>query len=237
LSGQAYEQVLHQIESMLTSKQLGVGDHLESERALADRLGVSRPSVREAVRVLTALGLVRSAPGSGPSAGAQIVAEPETALTATLRLHMATSSLSIPDVIDTRIMLETWAYRRLGGPPGEALEPAAALLEEMDEAVPGEFHRLDAQFHRELVRLAGNPLVSAVMSSLRAAIEGYVLAAVPAIGDWASTAARLQREHRAILDAIAAGRGETAARLAEQHILDFARQSGLIPPERVPPAP
>lgn len=229
MSAQAYETVIAEIESMIRSKELAVGDRLEGERALAERLGVSRTSVREAIRVLTALGIIRSAPGSGPSAGAQVVANPDTALTSSLRLHVAMDSLSVADVVDSRVMLEMWANRRMARPLTESLQPVRELLASMETTDdPLTFHHIDTEFHLELVRLAANPLVTAIMSSLRASIESYVLDAVPQLADWPATAVHLQNEHRAIVTAVEAGDGERAAVLTEQHILGYARLSGLI---------
>ncbi len=229
MSAQAYETVIEEIESMIRSKRLKLGDRLEGERALADRLGVSRTSVREAIRVLSTLGIIRSAPGSGPSAGAQVVADPEVALSASLRLHVAVDSLSVGDVIDARVMLESWAYRGLPRLPADLLQPARELLDAMEQADdPVEFHHLDTQFHLELVRLAGNPLVNAIMSSLRSSIESYVLDAAPRLDDWQAIATRLRVEHHAIVAGLSEGDGERAALLAEEHILAFARDAGLI---------
>ena len=229
MTAQAYETVIQEIESLIRSKQLTIGDRLEGERALAERLGVSRTSVREAIRVLTALGIIRSAPGSGPSAGAQVVANPDTALTSSLRLHVAMDSLSVGDVVDSRVMLEMWAFRRLAEPLGDDLRPIHALVEAMEQTDdPLEFHHIDTEFHLELVRLAANPLVSAIMASLRASIESYVLDAVPHLADWPGTAVHLQGEHRAIVAALETGDGEQAAVLAEQHILGYARLTDLI---------
>jgi len=229
VTAQAYETVIEEIESMIRSKRLKLGDRLEGERALADRLGVSRTSVREAIRVLSTLGIIRSAPGSGPSAGAQVIADPEVALSASLRLHVAVDSLSVGDVIDARVMLESWAYRQLEQLSDDVLAPARELLDAMDATDdPVEFHHIDTRFHLELVRLAGNPLVNAIMSSLRASIESYVLDAAPHLEDWQAIAARLRAEHRAIVAAMGEGDGDRTASLAEGHILAFARDAGLI---------
>jgi GntR family transcriptional repressor for pyruvate dehydrogenase complex len=229
VTAQAYETVIEEIESMIRSKQLKLGDRLEGERVLADRLGVSRTSVREAIRVLATLGIIRSAPGSGPTAGAQVVADPEVALSASLRLHVAVDSLSVGDVIDARVMLESWAYRRLDGLSSDLLDRANELLEAMEQTDdPLEFHHIDTEFHLELVRLADNPLVNAIMSSLRASIESYVIDAAPLLEDWHAIATRLRAEHRAIVSALSEGSGERTALLAERHILAFARDAGLI---------
>jgi GntR family transcriptional repressor for pyruvate dehydrogenase complex len=110
-----YELVLHRVEADLAAGRLRIGGRLPAERVLAEQLGISRPSVREAVRVLEAMGVVRTATGSGPEAGAVIVAEPVPPLTAVLRLHLATNHLPMGDVVQTRLLLESWAAREAAG--------------------------------------------------------------------------------------------------------------------------
>ncbi|WP_217565567.1 GntR family transcriptional regulator, partial [Micrococcus sp. GbtcB5] len=69
------------------------GDKLPGERTLAARHGNSGASVREATRMLEAMGLMRASAGSGPNSGAVVVSEPTAALGWALRLHIATRSL------------------------------------------------------------------------------------------------------------------------------------------------
>ncbi len=95
------------------------------------------------------------------------------------------------------------------------------------QLTPGDFHRLDAQFHVELARLSGNVVVAAVMAALRDSIQGYVLAAVAELPDWPMAATRLRREHRRILEAAVRGNGGRAALLTTRHIEDFYRSTGL----------
>lgn len=220
----AYELVLERLEADIAERRLRIGDRLPGERALAERLGVSRTSVREAIRVLEVMGVVRTAAGSGPEAGAVIVAEPRAPLTSTLRLHLATSHLPISDIVQTRILLESWAVREASTRADSvALAGAGALLDAMDDADldPERFHVLDAEFHVALTALAGNVLVSTVMASLREAIHGYVMAAVPQLDDWDSVAKGLRHEHRAVLEAVKRGDGDAAAALVTRHIEDF----------------
>lgn len=94
----AYTVVLAWVEERLRSGELSIGDKLPSERVLAERFDISRASVREAVRILDVMGLVRSATGSGPSSGATVISEPSAALGWALRMHIATKSLH--DVVD-----------------------------------------------------------------------------------------------------------------------------------------
>ncbi|HEY5853762.1 MAG TPA: GntR family transcriptional regulator, partial [Aldersonia sp.] len=107
----AHELVLQRIEHDLSEGALAVGDRLPGERTLAEELQVSRSSVREAIRVLEAMGVVRTAAGSGPESGAIVVADPVASIGSALRLHMATKLLPIADIVSTRILLETWAVR------------------------------------------------------------------------------------------------------------------------------
>jgi len=178
--------------------------------------------------------VVRTATGSGPEAGAVIVAEPVSPLTAVLRLHLATNHLPMGDVVQTRILLESWAAREAAGRQMEAgeLKLAEDLLDQMDAPgmSPEQFHLLDAEFHVALSGLAGNVLIAAVMASLRSAIHGYVLAAVPNLLDWEATTVGLRAEHRAILKAIRAGEPENAADLVTAHIRGFYQAARLNMP-------
>ena len=105
-ASRTYDVVLTWLETGLRTGQLRVGQRLPSERSLAERFGISRGSVREAIRVLDAMGLVRSGVGSGPNAGAVVISEPSAALGWGLRMHLASRSLPVPDVVATRITLE-----------------------------------------------------------------------------------------------------------------------------------
>lgn len=225
-----YELVLQHVEAELAGGRIRIGDRLPGERALAAGLAVSRPSVREAIRVLEAMGVVRTAVGSGPDAGAVIVAEPSSPLTATLRLHLATRHLPMGDIVRTRVLLESWAVREAAGSASRPeLDAARQLLDAMDDpALPRErFHLLDAEFHVALAALAGNVLVSTIMASLREAIHGYVMDAAPSLPDWRAAASGLRQEHRAVLAAVAEGDGERAAGLVTAHIEGFYRAARL----------
>lgn len=225
----SHEVVLQQIEADLLAGRLAIGERLLGERALAEQLGVSRASVREAIRVLEAIGIVRTGVGSGPDAGAVIVALPATAFGASLRFHLASSHLEVKDIVASRVLLESWAVQVAAMTARDSLGDALQHLDAMDEPnlSPEEFHRLDAEFHIELTRLAGNAVITTVMTALRQSIHGYVLAAVPLLPDWPATSRRLRREHRRILTAVRSGDGAGAAALLTSHIEGFYRLAGL----------
>jgi GntR family transcriptional repressor for pyruvate dehydrogenase complex len=102
----AWRAALEHLERLLLAGELGPGDHLPPERRLAADLGVSRSSVREAIRVLDALGLVRTATGSGPTSGAVIVASPTGGMSAVMRLQVAARGFPIADVVEARLVIE-----------------------------------------------------------------------------------------------------------------------------------
>ena len=228
-SPRTHQLVLAHVEGELAAGRLTLGGRLPGERALAEQLGISRPSVREAIRALEVLGVVRTATGSGPEAGAVIVADPAAGLGLALRLHVATSGVSVSDVVQLRLLLESWAVREAAQhPDATVLADAAALLDRMDtEHDPDRFLDLDGDFHAGLVGLAGNVLITAVMTSVRGAVRSYVGAGAARLPDWSATAARLRAEHRRIYDAVREGRAADAEREVRTHITGYYRDSGI----------
>ncbi|MFE7504413.1 FadR/GntR family transcriptional regulator [Promicromonospora sp. NPDC057488] len=226
-----HERVLARIEEGLAAGTWSLGERLPAERALAEELGVSRPSVREAIRILEAMGIVRTAVGSGPGAGATVIDRPAAGLGAAVRLHVASGTLPVSDVVRTRVLLEASAVRDAAeGRWGDAdLAPLRAHLAAM--AVPGlgidEFLEHDQDLHLGIARLGGNQLVEAILSGMRAAVASYVATGAQAVADWPRTAARLCAEHEGIVDAVARRDAAEADRLMREHIEGFYREAGL----------
>lgn len=227
-TARAYTVVLDWLEERLRSGKISVGDKLPGERQFAEDFGISRASVREAIRVLDAMGLVRSATGSGPKAGAVVISEPSAALAWALRMHVATRSLPVGDLVQTRLLLETQsAIGAASAPDGpertRILERAEELLDVMDdpELPARDFHAHDAEFHVLLASLAGNVVVETIMASLRQATIGYVQETVSGLGNWPEISRTLQEQHREIVAAVRERRGEEAAELLRHHIAWF----------------
>ena len=222
----AHETVMNWVTEELKSGRLGIGDHLPSERALAETLGVSRSSLREALRVLEALGSISSATGSGPRSGTIITAVPEQALSLSLTLQLATSQVGHHDVFEARLLLGGWAARHSLPERGD-WDSAEKLLTIMDdpELPLEEFLNLDAQFHAVLSRAASNPLISTLMDALRTSVADHTVARAQTLPDWRATATRLQAEHRAILTALREHRAEEAAELLHRHITGYYEET------------
>lgn len=231
----AWEAVLAHIESRLLSGDLAPGDHLPPERMLATELGVGRSSVREALRVLEVLGLIRTGTGSGPASGAIIVARPSGGMSALMRLQVAGGGFAAADVMATRLVLECAVVTALAencprdpGPGG--LAQARELLDAMDGVRDtAHFLALDAAFHLTLAVASGNTVIAAMMTGLRHSIEGYVLAGAAHLPSWSGTSARLRIEHREILAAIDAGDPVLARMCTHQHISGYYAETSLSP--------
>ncbi|PQZ95166.1 GntR family transcriptional regulator [Arthrobacter sp. MYb227] len=232
LPARAYEVVLKSVEADLLAGKIKLGDQLPGERILAERHGISRASVRDAIRILDAMGVIRTSTGSGPNSGAVIISNPAVGLSAALRLHVASRQLSVGDIVESRILLETWAAESadLGTDPERSkavLERTAELLIAMDDPSLDreEFHDLDSQFHVLLSSLAGNAVIEAMMESLRLSISDYVSDSIEDDASWERIAAVLRTQHHAIHAAVAVGNGPEAAQRLREHIQWFYNQS------------
>jgi GntR family transcriptional regulator, transcriptional repressor for pyruvate dehydrogenase complex len=220
----AWRAVLEHIESRLLAGELSPGDRLPGERALSAELGVGRSSVREALRVLEVLGLIRTQTGSGPTSGAIIIATPRGGMSALMRLQVAAHGFPVADIVRTRLILETAVAGELAERiPAADLADAEALLDAMDSPAltPQEFLALDAAFHLALAEASGNQVITATMAGLRSGIEGYALAGLDRIDDWHATSARLRTEHRGVIAAIRAADATTARTRIHDHISGY----------------
>lgn len=219
-----YEQVMGQIEERILDGRLKAGDHLPSERDLAVSLGVSRPSLRESLRVLEALGVVEIRRGGGPDGGAVLLSTPGDGMVNLLKLQIALAQFSWNDVLETRLALEAWsveeaAYRSHDDDHRELAE----ILDRMDDPAidSSEFNRLDAAFHMRIAESTGNALTAHFMGSLRTAIHRQMVQMYAELEDWRETAKTVRAEHREILSDITSGDGAAAAEHVRRHITDF----------------
>ena len=215
---------MSQIEERILDGRLKAGDHLPSERDLAQLLGVSRPSLRESLRVLEALGVVDIRRGGGADGGAALVGTPGPGFVNLLKLQLALGHFSATDVLETRIALETWccseaAYRSTDTDHRELAE----ILDRMDDPLieTKEFNRLDTAFHVRIAESTGNSLTAHLMGSLRIAINRQMIEAYENLADWRETAKTVRHEHRTILEAITRQDAQEAARFVSEHIHDF----------------
>jgi GntR family transcriptional regulator, transcriptional repressor for pyruvate dehydrogenase complex len=156
------ERVVRHLEAMIECGDLKPGDRLPPERELAQRLGVSRPSVRAGLRSLVALGVVESRHG----AGSFITAGPPRLSTGPLSLMAALHGFTRDEMFEARLVLEV-------GAAGLAAERAQGDdLAAMSEEVAGMFASLgdphsfllhDVRFHRAIAVASHNPVLAALV--------------------------------------------------------------------------
>lgn len=216
-SRRAFEEVIDQLEAALFDGQLTAGARLPPEREFAAALGVSRPSLREALRVLEALEIVDV--HRGP-AGVVLRSEPGDAFAQILRLHLALGHYPGDSIVELRCILESWAFAETARRQDpELLEELADLLGRMAEAStePARYHVLDVQFHSAVVDRCGNGLVAVVSRGCRTVISQSMVDRVRP-DHWPERARLLTREHERLYESIKHGQTETAAELVERHI-------------------
>jgi GntR family transcriptional regulator, transcriptional repressor for pyruvate dehydrogenase complex len=212
----AFEHILGQLEASISAGVLEAGDRLPPERDLAARFGVSRASVREAIRVLEAMGIVSVRRGA--EHGVALLEEPGNAFQPMLRLLVALRHVSLDDAIEFRVLVEAGAARRLA--TLDRPDALGDLLDRMEAhgVKQREFHALDATFHVTLVRTAGNALLNLVEDAVDGVLRKIVTDLSLIAWDWEAIRPRLIAEHRGIHEAILAGDGEQAAALVTEHV-------------------
>jgi GntR family transcriptional regulator, transcriptional repressor for pyruvate dehydrogenase complex len=217
----AYEEVVERIQREILAGRLKVGDRLPGERQLSDRLGVSRASVREAMRVLEQLSIIRARTGTGPESGSIVVSEVGDAFSDALLMHTALDKISLDEVIDVRCMIESYAVKAAVAQDSLDLDPAREALDQLtgDDLGPEDYLKLDAAFHLAICEASGNRLVAHLMGSIREVVHLTLGRIFPSASDWASMRAEVTREHVEILEALEAGDGDKAAELVSAHIM------------------
>jgi DNA-binding FadR family transcriptional regulator len=172
------QQIADELRGLIVSGQLSEGDSLGREPELVERFGVSRPSLREALRILEAEGLITVTRGVF---GGVVVHEPDRRMTArTAALVLQARNVSLADVFDARTLLEPVAVRVVAA--SRTRQSAAAVLRrltaEQEKAIddPEAFGHANARFHERLVALAGNQTLTIVADMLNEIVARGVTA-------------------------------------------------------------
>jgi DNA-binding FadR family transcriptional regulator len=164
-----FEAVVSQIAEAIRAGQLRRGDRLPSERTLAERMEVSRPTLREAIKVLAQAGIVEVRPGS--AGGTFVVSE-----TIPPSLVEVTDSrlAEIPAVLEARRALEP-AVAKLAGRNGTESDFAEmeriVMLQRESLDDWRRITQLDTRFHAQLARATKNPVLASLMAALSRQLE------------------------------------------------------------------
>lgn len=217
--------VSEQLRESIVSGAIAVGTQLPSEKELTERFEVSRSTVREALRILQAQGLLSG--GDRVTTVRPHVSDEHTAASAGRGLEnvLRLGGVPLEDLVDLRVLVEGAALERAAarGPEPHALDEARAALAVMAAAdVDIEaFHRADVAFHIALAAAAGNAAYHLVLGVLRDAIAGHLDAALRGLSAPRRVMRQLAAEHTEIMAAVERGDGTDASRLVAAHIRGF----------------
>ena len=202
------EQIADELRALIVSGALSEGDSLGHEPDLVERFGVSRPSLREALRILEAEGLITVVRGV---LGGVIVHEPDERMTArTAALVLQARNVTLGDVHDARTIIEPAAVRILASSSRRAVvKELRALVEEQREVLedPEAFGKANARFHERLVALAGNQTL-AILAEMLNELVARAVTAVSQTGthrDSLATRRRGLRSQERVIELIEAG--------------------------------
>jgi GntR family transcriptional regulator, transcriptional repressor for pyruvate dehydrogenase complex len=217
--------VVRQIEQMILRGILRPGERLPSERDLAERLGVSRPSLRDAVAELADGGLLVSRAGSGIFVAEVLGSAFSPALT---RLF-ATHDEAVFDYIGFRRDIEGLAAERAATLGTETdLKVIAAILAKMEAAHqkrdPSDEAQLDAEFHMAIIEASHNVIMLHMLRSMFDLLRQGVFYNRQVMFKNRMTRDQLLDQHRAINSAIQA-RDPAAARAAVGAHMSYVEQA------------
>lgn len=234
-AGKAYERIITHIRGEISSRTLRPGDRLPPETDLARSLGVSRPTVREALKVLESQNVLRSS--TGPTGGTFVEAIDGAGVAEYL-----TDSISLLLDVDELTLEELWYAREITDVPAAELaalrrtEQDMFVIEktvEMDEHKEGVAIISDISFHRAVAEASKNRMLSLFVASihmtLRTLAERYsipenVLPEVKRLS---------QQQHRLVCEAISKQDGAMAATRMREHLeLSYGVYEQAMPKER-----
>lgn len=205
------ERVVMELKAYITDNSLQPGSKLPAERVFLEQLGVSRSSLREAVRVLSTLGLIEVRHGDGM----YVSASPETWNASSARLFDTTEKLALRNLVETRLGIEiaavTVAAQRASA---EDLDRLQAFVDEQARHLGVDRAWEPLGFELAVVEVTGNTWLYEVETQLRDAwlsLSRGMRGSIARYEEWLN-------EHRAIVASIRARNAVQAQRLVMAHL-------------------
>lgn len=204
---------------MIRRDELRVGEKLPPERELAERFEVSRPSVREALRVMEVMGLLDRRPGGGSVVTDLNIGE---LLNLVSPIFLKRGGLAI-ELVELRYLLETraaeLAARNITDSGATSLSVCIEHMAEAGEADNSEAEaRADIEFHETIFELTANYVLQQAAHFVTTLLEGSVRFGRQVILEGGYENEKLLDQHRRIAEAISAGEPELARAAMEQHM-------------------
>ena len=217
------DKIIKQIRSLITSGQLKPGDRLPSERKLAEKLGVGRTSVREAIQKLEFYGILKTLPQSGTVVAGIGLTALEGLITDVLKLETS----DFASLVETRVLLETnaaklAATRRTDNDIEEikkALSAYEVKVKNKETAVEE-----DLMFHLKIAEASKNTVLKSLMLIITPDIVKNFIS-YKVCDD--QTEFKALQEHQKILEAIIKQDAKKASSLMHKHLEDVVNFNAM----------
>lgn len=212
----AFDKILGTIIEDIKEGRLKAGEALPAERAMAETLGVSRPVVREVLKSLELLGIVRSVRG-----GANYISENlENCLISPLSILLQINNSSVEQAQQLRSALEReaafLAAKNCGPVDAARLQLIIARLDEAEDEKARA--KLDRDLHIRIGKIAGNPMLFSVMSASAQLTENIISGIRDYIMRKGKPSELVDTQHRRLVTAIIEHRPEEAERCMDEHM-------------------
>lgn len=215
-NAKVYEQVIEQIKTMIISGNLQKGDKLPSERELVDQLKVSRTSIREALRALEIVGLIKCKQGEGNFIRDNF----DNSLFEPLSLVFMLEKSNKEDIIEVRGIIEVeataLAAKRI---TKEQLKKLEHIIDEIknieDEKL---LAKLDKNFHYEIAQASNNFILLNIINSCSSLIDSLIQNARYKIIKNNVNKEELVNQHEKIYLALKEKDAELASKLMREHL-------------------
>lgn len=218
------ELVADRIRKRIISGELGEGASLPPEAQLMEQFGISRPTLREAFRILEAERLISVSRGS--RSGARVSQPQVSGVSRYASFVLQANEVTVPDIFEARLAIELFAVRRLSRRGGKAavkpLRKEVDRLEALDRIGDTRgFIATLTEFHEHLVEQGGNRTLHFMIQMLHELMDEVKLRLIrrDAEGRVADSATAL-KSLRKLLDLIEAGDGEAAANHWRLHLIN-----------------
>ena len=214
--GNAFEETVERLLTVIKLGMVAPGERFPAERELAAQLGISRLTLREAIRELHEAGYVCSR--RGRLGGTFVTYTWPAPDTGELRRLAIRDGGQAADALTFRLAVETGAAEALAGLLGAAEDAAQAgllaRLADVNAAGPQDYRRLDTLFHLSIAELTGSSLLAAACADARMRLNDF-LNAIPVLQRNIDHTAG---QHAAIVEAILEGDAQAARTAVAEHL-------------------
>ena len=222
-----YEEIVDQIQTLINEGELKAGDKLISERELAQKLQVSRASIREAFSALDLMGILESRPGEGTFI--RTVSSEE--IIRSLALMLSLEKESNYDIMEVRRILEAEsAYLAAQRASEENVEKIRDCFLAMEEDYRrGDIGEVsDADFHIAVAESSGNKILVRLMSTISDLLVSSMKFSREEMFYKPGNREKLLAQHQQILEAIEAHDPLSARKFMCEHLTFVAKEISLI---------